>query len=169
VLAMAWDEALFVLDDLIRPAFFVPTGTRAVELLSEMRARRVPFCVVVDEHGAMAGIVALEDVLEELVGEIFSEHARHQPELFHREADGRVSVRGATPIRELNRELGIELPEGAWATVAGLCLALAQRIPAVGEKLPTDEGIVLEIVDASPRRIRTVRLHLPLRPVSPTS
>ncbi|MDP1828601.1 MAG: hemolysin family protein [Archangium sp.] len=161
VLAMAWDEALFVLEDLIRPAFYVPMGKNAVELLTEMRTRRVPFCVVVDEHGGLAGIITLEDVLEELVGEIFSEHARNQPELIHRDADGLVTVRGTAPIREINRELGVELPEGDWVTVAGLCLALARQIPAVGDVLVTEDGVKLEIIDASPRRVRSVRLHLP--------
>lgn len=160
VLAMAWDESLFVLDDLIRPAFFVPAGKSAVELLTDMRKRRMPFCVVVDEHGSMTGIIALEDVLEELVGEIIGEHARTQPAPFQREADGSVLVRGNTPIRELNRELGLDLPEGEWVTIAGLCLSLARRIPATGETLTTDGGLVLEIAEASPRRVRAVRLRL---------
>jgi putative hemolysin len=161
VLAIAWEEQLFVLADLIRPAFFVPESKSAVELISEMRSRRVPFCVVVDEHGGMAGIVSLTDVLEELVGEIFGEHAAAEPEAFRRERDGHVVVRATMPIRELNRDLGIALPEGDWVTVGGLCLSLATRIPVPGERFTTDAGIVLEILDASPRRVRTVRIVMP--------
>lgn len=161
VLTVAWDEQLFVLADLIRPAFFVPEAKSAVELLTEMRARHVPFCVVVDEHGGMAGIVTLEDVLEELVGEIFGEHAAPQPELLHRGSDGHVVVRATMPLRELNRALGLVLPEGDWVTVGGLCLSLAKRIPVPGERFTTDDGVVLEIVDASPRRVRTVRIVVP--------
>lgn len=167
VLAIAWEERLFVLADLIRPAFFVPESKSAVELLSEMRSRRVPFCVVVDEHGGMAGIVSLKDVLEELVGAIFGEHATTRPEALHRENDGHVVVRATMPIRELNRELALGLPEGDWVTVGGLCLALAKRIPVPGERFTTDAGIVLEIVDASPRRVRTVRLLMPSTPEQP--
>ncbi len=162
VLTMAWEEALFVLEDLIRPAFFVPLNKSAVELLSEMRSRRVPFCVVVDEHGGMAGIVTLEDVLEELVGEIFSEHERQAPETYRREPDGSIIVRGSAPIRDLNRELALRLPEGdEWVTVAGLCLALAKRIPEVGDKLVAEGGYEFEVIEASPRRVRSVRLRPP--------
>ncbi len=158
VLNVAWEEALFVLEDLIRPAFFVPLHKGAVELLSEMRARRVLFSVVVDEHGGMAGIVTLEDVLEELVGEIVSEHASQVPEAYRREPDGSFIVRGTTPIRDLNRDLRLELPEGEWVTIAGLCLSLARRIPQVGDTL-TSDGFSLEVIEASPRRVRSVRVR----------
>ncbi|MEW5741003.1 MAG: hemolysin family protein [Myxococcota bacterium] len=162
VLAMAWEESLFVLDDLVRPAFFVPETKSVVDLLTEMRTRRVPFGIVVDERGGMAGIVTLEDVLEELVGEIFSEHVNNVPEYFHREADGSVTVLGSVSVREVNRELGLALPEDReWTTVAGLCLSLAQRIPATGEKLVTKDGVTLEVVDASARRVRAVRVRPP--------
>lgn len=168
VLSMAWEEALFVLDDLLRPAFFVPPGKGAVQLLTEMRTRRVPFCVVVDEHGGMAGIVTLEDVLEELVGEIFSEHARQLPDFFHREGDGSITVHGTVAIRDVNRELGLTLPEGDWVTIAGLCLALGKRIPAIGEKLDA-EGVVLEVVDASARRVKAVRIRPAVAARSPSA
>ena len=117
--------------------------------------------MVVDEHGGMEGIVTLEDVLEELVGEMFSEHAAQAPELFHREADGSVITPGTTPLRDLNRELGLALPEGEWGTIAGLCLALARRIPSTGDRLDAGGGVVLEVIEASARRVRSVRLRLP--------
>ncbi|GMU62532.1 MAG: hemolysin [Myxococcaceae bacterium] len=160
VLAMAWEEPLFVLEDLMRPAFFVPETKSVVDLLTEMRTRRVPFGVVVDERGGMAGIVTLEDVLEELVGEIFSEHVVDVPEFFHKERDGSVTVLGSVAVRDVNRELGLALPEdGQWTTVAGLCLSLAQRIPARGERLTTKDGVTLEVVDASARSVRAVRIR----------
>jgi putative hemolysin len=162
VLAMAWEEKLFVLEDLLRPAHFVPDSKKAVDLLAEMRGQRIPLVMVVDERGGLAGIVTLEDLVEEVVGEIFSEHVHHAPERFHREADGSVVVLGHIPVREVNRELGFELPDdGEWTTIAGLCLALARRIPRVGERLETPNGYVLEVVDASPRRVRAVRVRPP--------
>lgn len=164
VLASLWSGAEFELEPLVRPAYFVPEAKSAVDLLTEMRTRHLPFGVVVDEHGGMAGIVTLEDVVEELVGEIFSEHVRRVPEFFHREPDGSVTVLGEVTVRDINRELGLELPEDDWTTIAGLCLALAKRIPARGERYPTVGGVVLEVVDASPRRVRSVRLHLPPEP-----
>ena len=162
MLAMAWDQQLIVLEDMLRTPFFVPESKQAVELMKEMRARHLPFAVVVDEQGGMSGIVTMEDLIEELVGEIFSEHERATPELIRKQADGSVVLDGLAPIRAVNRALGVELPEdGAWTTIAGLCLALAGRIPAVGDVLTTAEGVRLEILDATPRRIRSVRLQRP--------
>jgi putative hemolysin len=101
----------------------------------------------------------MEDLVEELVGEIFSEH-EVPPELFHREADGTVMVDASTPIRDLNRALGLELPEGeTWSTVGGLCLSLAGAIPTLGTRLTAPDGTVLEVLESSPRRVKRVRLH----------
>jgi putative hemolysin len=162
LLALAWQQELIVLEDVMRPPYFVPETKRAVEVLEEMRAKRMPFAIVVDGQGGMAGIITMEDLLEELVGEIFSEHARQVPELIKREDRDSAIVDGMTPIREINRELGLELPEnGEWSTVAGLCLALAEKIPSVGETLTLPDGLTLEIVDASPSRVKAVRLRTP--------
>lgn len=159
LLALAWEQQLIVLEDVMRPPYFVPESQRAVDLLQNMRSRRVPFAIVVDEQGGMSGIVTIEDLLEELVGEMFSEHAEQGPQSIRREPDGSAVIAGTAPIREVNRELGIELPEeGDWTTVAGLCLAVAGRIPSQGETIQLPNGIVLEIVDATPRRIRNVRI-----------
>lgn len=160
VLAAVWSGQDFDLERLVRPARFIPENKSAVDLLTEMRTKRVPFGVVVDEHGGMAGIVTLEDVVEELVGEIFSEHVRRVPEFFHREDDGSVTVLGTVALRDINRELGLELPEDEdWTTIAGLVLWLARRIPGRGERFTTEDGVVLEVVDASARRVRSVRLY----------
>jgi len=165
VVAMAWEKDLFVLEDLLRPPFFVPDSKPAIDLLHEMRDRRTLIAFVVDEQGGMEGIVTMEDLFEELVGEIFSEHVQHIPELIRREPDGCALVSGAAPIRDVNRALDLGLPEEEGAnTVAGLCLAHAGRIPAAGEQIALANGVVLEIVDATPRRVRTVRLRLPAAP-----
>jgi putative hemolysin len=163
LLAFAWENKLIVLEDVMRPAVFVPESQRAIDLLQDMRRRRNPFAVVIDEQGGMSGIVTMEDLLEELVGDIFSEHARPAPEMITREADDSVLIQGDAPIREVNRELSIALPEGEWTTVAGLCMALAGHMLAPGEKVTTPDAIVLEVVDATTRRIRTVRLRLPAK------
>jgi putative hemolysin len=133
---------------------------KAVDLLQDMQRRRQPFAIVVDEQGGVAGIVAMEDVLEELVGDMFSEHDRDVPDPIKRGPDGSVLTSGSTPVRDINRELGFCLPEdGEFTTIAGLCLELAGRIPATGDTLSTRNGFVLEIVDASPRRVRSVRIR----------
>jgi len=159
VLAVAWEEELLILRDVIRAPFFVPELKKAVELLKEMRARRSPFAIVVDEHGGMSGIVTMEDLLEELVGEIFHEHEVGQLESIRPTGDDSVLVDGGASIREVNRALGLELPDdGSWTTLAGLVLALAGRMPRVGDKLSLPDGVTLEVADASPRRVRTVRV-----------
>ncbi len=159
ILAVAWDPNLFILEDLLRPAYFVPESLGALDLLHEMKERRMPFAIVVDEQGTMSGIVTMEDLLEELVGEIFSEHAHRTPELIKKEPTGSALVNGTVPVREVNRELGLELPESNdYSTVAGLCIALVGRIPSAGEKIVVPEQTTIEIVDASPRRIRTLRI-----------
>lgn len=157
LLSMAWEQHLVVLQDLIRPAFFVPTTMKAVELIKEMRRRHQPFAIVVDEHGGMAGLATLEDLLEELVGEIFSEHDDGRNELITKQADGAALVSGLATIRDVNRALDIELPDdGSWSTIAGLVLALAGRFVTSGERFEARPGLTLEVVDASPRRVRTV-------------
>jgi putative hemolysin len=167
LLAMAWEQQLVVLQDVVRPPFFVPTTMNAVELIKEMRRRHKPFAIVVDEHGGMAGIATLEDLLEELVGEIFSEHEDDGLELISRRDDGTALVSGLAAVRDVNRALDIELPDdGPWSTIAGLVLALAGRLPNVGESFEAAPGITLEVSDASPRRVRMVRVRL--TPASPT-
>jgi putative hemolysin len=159
LLVLAWEQRLIVLEDVIRAPYFVPESKNAVELLREMRTRHLPFAIVVDEHGGMSGIVTMEDLLEELVGDIFSEHEQ-VPQLVKKQPDGSVIVSGSTPIRQLNRELGMELPDdGAWTTLAGLCLARFERMPNVGEAVELPSGVVLEVADASPRRIHSVRIR----------
>lgn len=159
VLAVAWEQQLLILRDVIRPAFFVPEVKKAVDLLKELRSRRLPFAVVVDEHGGLSGIVTMEDLLEELVGEIFHEGEVGELESIRPSGDDSVLVDGAAAIREVNRSLDVELPDdGDYTTLAGLVLSLAGRMPRVGDKLSLPSGITLEVTDASPRRVRTVRL-----------
>jgi putative hemolysin len=157
----SWRGTEPTLAELLRAPFFVPESARADELLRDMQRRREQLAIVVDERGGMAGIVTIEDLVEELVGEIFSEHAQDAVQL-KLEADGSALVPGAMPVREINRLLPVELPEDdAWNTIAGLCIGFAQRIPATGDRIELPKGIVLEIVDASARRVRMVRIRPP--------
>jgi putative hemolysin len=162
--AMAWERELIVLADLVRPAHFVPATAKAVRVLREMQRRRTQLAVVVDEHGGVAGLVTLEDLVEELVGEIVGE--QEQPEaLFQRQADGTALVRGDAPIREVNRALELDLPEGdGYTTVAGLCIALAGSVPQRGARARAPDGTELEVVEASPRVVRLVRVRPPVSP-----
>jgi len=159
--AMAWERELIVLADLVRPVLFVPETAKAVYVLREMQRRRTQLAVAVDERGGVAGLLTLEDLVEELVGEIVGE--REEPEaLFQREPGGASLVRGDAPVREVNRALGLDLPEGeGYTTLAGVCIALAGDVPARGTRLRTRDGTQLEVVDASARLVRLVRLWPP--------
>jgi len=159
-LALLHAADLIVLEDILRPVYVVHEATRAIEVLREMQRRRTQLAIVVDEHGTTAGLITIEDLVEELVGDIVSEH--EQPEqLIVREGKGRAYVDGTAPLREVNRQLDLSLPdgEGSWSTVAGLCNALAGQVPARGMILTTEDGVEIDVVDASPRRVRGVRLR----------
>lgn len=167
LLSRALEGGPLAIRELMRPAFFVPHSKRAVEMLQEMRDRRQPFAIVVDERGGLAGIVTFEDLVEEIVGDIFSEHAQKVPQLIQLEVGGTALVSGATPIRELNRALDVELPEeGGYTTIAGLSLALAGKLPSQGEVLSLPNGVTLEMVDVSAKRVRSIRVTLPAPPKS---
>jgi putative hemolysin len=161
--AMAWERQLIVLADLVRPVFFVPESAKAVHVLREMQRRRTQLAIAVDERGGVSGLLTLEDLVEELVGEIVGE--REEPEaLFQREPGGTALVRGDAPVREVNRALDLDLPEGeGFTTIAGVCLAIAGDVPERGTRLRARDGTQLEIVEASTRVVRLVRLW-PARP-----
>lgn len=165
VLALAWEKQLLVLDDLLQPPYFAPEMMYAADLLKELQRRRMHFAIVVDELGGTAGIVTLEDLLEELVGDIFGEHDLLAPELVHHEADGTLTLEGMMPVREANRDLSLGLPESdAFTTIGGLCVSVAGRIPEAGQQLELADGVMLEVVEASPRTVTRVRLQrLPQR------
>ena len=160
VMASALGASSLSVEELMRPATFMPDSMRAVAVLKEMQKRRARLAIVVDERGGMSGLLTVEDLVEELVGELFSEDERGAPSPIRRRADGTALVLGSVPIREVNRALDIALPEGElWTTIAGYCIALAGRIPEAGERIAADDGTTLEIVESSPRRIRAVRIH----------
>jgi putative hemolysin len=160
VATMCWQRDSPSIEDVLRPAYFVPGSKPAVDLLTDMQQRRVPLAIVVEEQGGLAGIITIEDLIEELVGEIFTETTRDVSQPYVEQPDGSWVIAGNVPVRELNRSLGLDLPEGGdWNTLAGLFINLAGRIPEKGELQTLPDGVVMEVLDASPRRIRSVRLR----------
>ncbi len=159
--AMAWDRHLLVLPDLLRPVRFVPETARAVQVLRDMQRDRQQLAVVVDEHGGVSGMLTLEDLVEELVGDILGE-AEEPLDAIQREPSGTAIVRGDVPVRDVNRALDLGLPEGEdYTTVAGLCVSLAGAVPERGTRLPLPDGTVIEVMEASPRVVRRVRIRPP--------
>jgi putative hemolysin len=159
VLALAWERGALTVEDIVRPLLVVPLTAKVGTVLRDMQARRLQIAVVVDEQGGTAGLVTAEDLVEELVGDIFGEDETPE-EVVRLEPDGTALVPGWVPIRKVNRALQTALPiTRDSTTVAGLCMALALTIPSVGARLEAPDGTVLEVVDASARRVRKVRLH----------
>ncbi len=152
------DESRSSLADVTRPAQFVPERTLALDVMKDMQKSRAHLTLVVDELGHLVGLVTLEDLMEELVGEIFEEH-QIPVEVIQQESATSAVVLGTTAVHEINRELAIDLPEGAeWTTVAGLVIALAGEIPKTGKTFSTESGIKLEVLEATGRRVLKVRI-----------
>ena len=143
----------------MHPIPFVAENMAAHAVLNELQAKRSYLAIVVDEQGSVRGMITMEDLLSELVGEMISETDRPKGQI-RREEDGSYTLLGSTPVHEANRTLAFELPEGeGWSTVAGLCIELAGRIPAQGQVLTTEDGIVLEVVEATPRGVKVCLLY----------
>lgn len=157
LLAEAATNPSWSLAALTHPLLYVPELMKAPALLRKLQEGRAHLALVTDEQGTVMGLVTIEDVLEEIVGEIMSENDRPAA-AYTREDDGSWVVPGAAPVHELTRDLGIELPEGEYATVAGLCVHLAGSIPARGWSGQGGEAL-LEVLDASPRRVKSVRIR----------
>jgi putative hemolysin len=149
--------------ELSRPANFVPETKRVAELLPEMQKQKSHMAIVVDEHGGTAGLVTLEDLIEELVGEIVDEYDVEEPPI-EPLPGGDVRVNARMPIDELNELLDAEFPEGDYDTVGGLVYFLLGHVPAEGETVDYD-GRRLRAERVQGRRIGRVRISK-LEPVS---
>ena len=136
----------------------VPESKRVIELLREMQQAGLHFAVAIDEHGGTAGIVTIEDVVAELVGEVTNEGERRPDDI--RVVDGRLLVAASTDVDDLADHLGTEFPEGDFHTVGGLVIDATGRIPAVGEVVNVGEHQI-RIVSGSRRRVRTVEVLTP--------
>ena len=142
--------------DAMRRAMFVPETKRVDELLGEMRTAGGHLAVVVDEYGGTAGLVTLEDLVEELVGDIVDEFDRPEP-LLEPLAGGEALVHGRMPVDQLNALVEAELPDDDWDTVGGLIFSMLGRVPEVGETVDVD-GLRLRVEHMEGRRITRVRL-----------
>jgi CBS domain containing-hemolysin-like protein len=151
---------LIVLRDLLRPAHFVPWSKPVQQLLREMQRKHLHMAFVVDEHGGVMGIGTLEDVLEEIVGEIgdeFDEPGEAETKPVEAHTDGSFTVQGHATVAEFNDAARAELPEDeGFETVGGFLNSLAGAIPAKGDRLAWG-GWVFTVADADPRKVTKVR------------
>ena len=149
------------------PPWFVPESTTLLAQLQAFRARREHFALVVDEYGALMGIVTLEDIIEEIVGDIEDEHDKDVTGVM-RDADGSYIVEGTVTIRDLNREFDWRLPDDNVATVAGLVLHEARRIPDPGQVF-SFHGFRFEVLERQRNQIRLLKITPPADPAAAAS
>jgi putative hemolysin len=142
----------------VRPALALPESLRVLDALRRLQTQRQTLAIVINEYGGTEGIVTVEDLLEELVGEIYDEFDTDSAGI-RREPDGTVVLPGSFPMHDL-ADLGISLPEGPYATVAGLALQRFGRIPGVGETVEVD-GWRIEVLAVQKRAITRLRLAPP--------
>jgi Mg2+/Co2+ transporter CorB len=144
----------------LRPPYFVPLGTPLLTQLSQFQADRQRLGLVVDEYGELQGLVTIEDIIEEIIGE-FTTQAPGGPESFRREPDGSVVVDGMAPLRTLNRRLGTRFPLDGPKTLNGLIVEHLGEIPDAGISFKVDDQAV-EILQTQDRAVRVVRLLPPI-------
>ncbi len=155
----------FSLSQVLRRLLFVPPSMPIHALLLQMRKTKVHMAIVVDEHGGTDGLVTIEDLVEEIVGEIEDEHDRTAGPMLVELSDGCIDANARVPLPELEQRLGLELlPDDDNSdidTLGGLVIDLASRVPQRGEMINHPGGVTFEILDADPRRVRRLRVHRP--------
>ncbi len=159
----------FDLREVLRPLLFVPPSMPIGVLLSKMQADRIHMALVVDEYGGTDGLVTIEDLIEQVIGEIEDEHDVAEAALWTRESTGCYLVQARAPLRDFEAEIGVtltdheEVDEEEIDTLGGLVFMLAGKVPARGEVVQHPDGPEFEVVDADPRRIKRLRVRLAAR------
>jgi putative hemolysin len=149
----------FRIRDHLHPAFFVPSSLAISELLKQLQRRRLAMALVVNEFGEVEGLATLEDLLEEIVGEIRDEDDREERGPVERLPDGSMVIQGSVLLKDLKSDYGLPFEESAdYLTLAGFVLAQLKRIPRGGERVEYN-GYRLTIVDMEGRRIVRVKLE----------
>jgi CBS domain containing-hemolysin-like protein len=148
-----------------RPMIYVPPSMPATNLLLRMQSTHIHMALVVDEYGGTDGLVTIEDLVEQIVGEIEDEHDEAEAANIASDAKLGLVTAARTPVHELEAYLGVKLlapgEEAEVDTLGGLIFSLIHRVPKRGELIPHPAGIGFEVLDADPRRVKKLRVHLP--------
>ena len=160
-LLLPHNERSFSIRDYMREAYYTFEQKKTGELFEEMRLERVSLAVVLDEYGAVAGIVALEDLLEELVGEIRDEYDYYEEDDIVQTADRIYEVKGSMNLEDLCDELSLPFTSEDYDTIGGYLLGVFDHFPKVGETYVSESGIILSVESVRRRRIEKVRIRLP--------
>ena len=156
------DGAEFQLEHIKRETLFVPHSMRVLDLLLQMRDTGVHMAIVVDEYGGTDGMVTIEDMVEEIVGEIQDEHDKILPPRITELPDGALEADARVEVEDLEKQLGLSLLDEERRedvdTLSGLIFTLLDRMPARGEVVRHPAGLEFEVLDADPRRIKRLRI-----------
>jgi len=157
-------------EPLLRPVLFVPGSMRIVDLLARMRAGRTHMAMIVDEYGGTDGLVTIEDLVEEIVGDIEDEHDEDEAALLQAINDRLWEADARLPLEELEEELGQSFADDEIGTevdtLGGMVFMLAGRVPAMGETVEHPSGWRFEVIDGDPRMVKRLRLHAPAERVA---
>ena len=159
--------APFVVNKILRTLLFVPPSMSLGVLLAKMQAERTHMALVIDEYGGVDGLVTIEDLIEQVVGDIEDEHDEANQNEWLLEKPGQYLATAKTSLRDFKEETGLDLTNEASIdaeeidTFGGLVFILAGRVPVRGEIVPHPHGMEFEIVEADPRRVKKIRLRLP--------
>jgi magnesium and cobalt transporter len=163
--AFAETKPRFSLRKLLRPLLYVPPSMPIGILLQKMQSERIHMALVIDEYGGVDGLVTIEDLIEQVIGEIADEHDEAEDGLWVMEKPGQYLVQSRAPLEAFEAEIGMKLAhedEGEEIdTLGGLVFMLTGRVPVRGEVIPHESGAEFEIVDADPRRLKRLRVRLP--------
>lgn len=153
------------IEPLLRPVLFVPASMRIVDLLARMRAGRTHMAMIVDEYGGTDGLVTIEDLVEEIVGDIEDEHDEDEAALLQAINDRLWEADARLPLEDLEEELGQSFADDEIGdevdTLGGMVFMLAGRVPAMGETIDHPTGWRFEVIDGDPRMVKRLRLHAP--------
>ncbi|PRY25418.1 magnesium and cobalt transporter [Aliiruegeria haliotis] len=155
----------FELETMLRPLIFAPPSMPIGVLLQKMQTDRRHMALVIDEYGGVDGLVTIEDLIEQVIGEIEDEHDIEEEELWVEEKPGCYLAFARTPLEEFEAEIGLKLVEAEDEeevdTLGGLVFMEIGRVPARGEVIPHPSGAQFEVIDADPRRIKRLRVRVP--------
>ena len=153
------------LSSMLRPLLFAPPSMPIGVLLQKMQTDRIHMALVIDEYGGVDGLVTIEDLIEQVIGEIEDEHDLEEDTYWSVEKPGTYLCLAKTPLEDFDVEIGFQLvdpkDEEEIETLGGLVTLLAGRVPVRGEVIPHESGVEFEILDADPRRIKRLRVVLP--------
>lgn len=162
LLSLLEHRDLIILQDIIRPVYVVPESKKISQLLKELQLRKVHLAIVVDEYGGTEGLITMEDIIEEIVGEILDEYDE-VARVSEKAMDGSTAVDAATPIDEFNKQFNANIPEASdYGTIAGFLQKLSGKLPEVNEEIRFGD-FVFTILSKSARRIRQVKVTPPPR------